>query len=85
MTDFVQSFFQELNQKLPNAAKLFPTQEVQAMLQAALRKMDLVTREEFDAQSAVLARTRARLESMEVLLQDLKKEKDSIDAGTPAP
>ncbi len=34
-------------------------------LHTGFAKMDLVTREEFDVQSAVLARTRAKLESLE--------------------
>ena len=36
-----------------------------ATLQGALGELDLVTREEFDVQSAVLARTRERLEALE--------------------
>lgn len=36
-----------------------------AVLQTAFAKMDLVTREEFDVQQAVLARTRAKLETLE--------------------
>ncbi len=35
------------------------------LLTNALASMDLVTREEFDVQTAVLARTRARLEELE--------------------
>ena len=38
---------------------------LRAMLTNALASMDLVTREEFDVQTAVLARTRARLEELE--------------------
>jgi BMFP domain-containing protein YqiC len=34
-------------------------------LQAVFAKLDLVTREEFDVQSAVLARTREKLEALE--------------------
>lgn len=34
-------------------------------LQSGFAKMDLVTREEFDVQTAVLARTRAKVESLE--------------------
>ncbi|MEK6748799.1 MAG: accessory factor UbiK family protein [Pseudomonadota bacterium] len=34
-------------------------------LQAGFNKLDLVTREEFDVQAAVLARTRAKLEELE--------------------
>ena len=36
-----------------------------ATLQAAFARMDLVTREEFDVQQSVLARTRQRLEVLE--------------------
>ena len=36
-----------------------------AVLRASLAKFDLVTRDEFDAQSRVLERTRARLEALE--------------------
>jgi BMFP domain-containing protein YqiC len=36
-----------------------------AALQAGLGKLDLVTREEFDAQRAVLLRTREKLEALE--------------------
>ncbi|QEW08167.1 accessory factor UbiK family protein [Nitrincola iocasae] len=40
-------------------------QQLQAMLQQTLSKLDLVTREEFDAQQAVLLRTREKLEVLE--------------------
>lgn len=43
------------------------------LLKAGLERMDLVTREEFDLQRAVLERTRAKLESMEARLADLEK------------
>ena len=35
------------------------------VLQSSFARMDLVTREEFDVQSAVLARTRQKLEQLE--------------------
>jgi hypothetical protein len=44
-----------------------------ALLQAGLERMELVTREEFDVQRAVLERTRAKLEQMEARLADLEK------------
>lgn len=40
-------------------------QQVQSMLQQTLSRLDLVTREEFDAQQAVLLRTREKLEALE--------------------
>ena len=42
-----------------------------AALAGTLRKMDFVTREEFDVQRAVLERTRAKLEALEARLKEL--------------
>ncbi|MDR2013435.1 MAG: accessory factor UbiK family protein [Rhodanobacter sp.] len=42
-------------------------------LQAGLRKLDLVTREEFDVQRSVLARTREKLEALERQLLALEQ------------
>ena len=42
------------------------------LLTSALSRMNLVTREEFDAQTALLARTRAKLESLERALEALE-------------
>jgi len=44
---------------------------LRAVLQAGLEKMDLVTREEFDVQTAVLARTREKLDSLEAQIEEL--------------
>ena len=46
-------------------------QNFKSVLQAGLGKLDLVTREEFDVQRAVLARTRAKLEALERQLAEL--------------
>ncbi len=43
-----------------------------AVLQASLSKLDLVSRQEFDVQAAVLQRTRAALESLEARLKELE-------------
>jgi ubiquinone biosynthesis accessory factor UbiK len=47
---------------------------IRALLQSSLQKLDLVTREEFDVQTAVLARTREKLEALEKRLQDWEKK-----------
>lgn len=44
-----------------------------SMLNAGLERMELVTREEFDVQAAVLERTREKLETMEARLAELEK------------
>ncbi len=43
-----------------------------AALQATFAKLELVTREEFDVQQAVLARTRAKLEELEKQVAELE-------------
>ncbi|ACJ21173.1 ubiquinone biosynthesis accessory factor UbiK [Coxiella burnetii] len=43
-----------------------------SVLQQSFSKMDLVTREEFDAQVKVLERTRAKLEALEKKLSELE-------------
>lgn len=44
-----------------------------ALLQSGLSKLDLVSREEFEVQKAVLAKTRARLEELEQRVAELEK------------
>jgi ubiquinone biosynthesis accessory factor UbiK len=44
-----------------------------SLLHAGLERMELVTREEFDVQAAVLQRTREKLETMEARLAELEK------------
>lgn len=46
---------------------------VRSLLQTTLSKMNLVTREEFDVQSAVLQRTRDKLEQLEKEFDRLKQ------------
>ena len=43
------------------------------VLQTGISKLDLVTREEFEVQEAVLARTREKLERLEARLEEIEK------------
>jgi ubiquinone biosynthesis accessory factor UbiK len=43
-----------------------------AVLRSSLGKLDLVTRDEFDTQTRVLERTRARLEQLEAQVKELE-------------
>ncbi|MEO1885086.1 MAG: accessory factor UbiK family protein [Methylococcales bacterium] len=47
---------------------------IRAALQGVLNNMDLVTREEFEVQKAVLAKTRLKLETLEQQLQALEAQ-----------
>ncbi len=48
-------------------------QHVRAAVSAALSRIDVVTREEFDVQRAVLERTREKLTQLEQQLAELEK------------
>ena len=48
---------------------------VRAVLQSSLAKLNLVTREEFDVQTALLERTRERLEQLQKRLDELEAER----------
>lgn len=45
---------------------------IRATLESGLAKLDLVTREEFEVQQAVLARTREKLERLEIQIKELE-------------
>ncbi|HEY1036111.1 MAG TPA: accessory factor UbiK family protein [Pseudoxanthomonas sp.] len=49
-------------------------QTFKSALQAGLAKLDLVTREEFDVQQAVLLRTREKLETLERTVATLEAQ-----------
>jgi len=48
-------------------------QNFRAVLKSGIGRLDLVTREEFEVQEAVLERTRQKLEALEVRLVGLEK------------
>ena len=54
-----------------------------AVLRSGLARLDLVTREEFDVQRAVLARTREKLEALERDLARLSGDAPGAPAHNP--
>ncbi|MDR5770369.1 accessory factor UbiK family protein [Caballeronia sp. LP006] len=69
--------FNDLQQKMSELFKNSPAKDVEknvkAMLSQGFSKLDLVTREEFDTQTQVLVRTRARLEELEKRVAQLEQ------------
>lgn len=59
--------------KLFSSDKLEST-KLKPLIEASLRKLNLVSREEFDAQVAVLQRTRQKLQTLEDKLAELEAE-----------
>ena len=69
----IDSFFSALPDGL-SEVKHEADQQLRATLRTTLEKMNLVTREEFDVQKAVLARTRSKLEELEKAVARLEAE-----------
>ena len=52
---------------------------IRALISSSLAKLDLVTREEFDNQQAVLQHTRAKLERLEKEVEALRQPVDDLE------
>jgi len=64
---FIDDLSHRLHASLPEGVRALQQdvdRNLRAAVQAALGKLDVVTREEFDVQAKVLARTRAQLDAM---------------------
>ena len=71
--DVVDKIGKLIPQDLKTLREEFHT-NAKAVLVAGLKKMDLVTREEFDVQKAVLAKTREKLKMLEIELKNLQQK-----------
>jgi BMFP domain-containing protein YqiC len=71
--------FEELSAKLSAAANNSPVKDIEknmrALLAQGFAKLDLVTREEFDVQAQVLARTREKLAALEARVAELEAQR----------
>ena len=67
---------QNLSNKIRHIIKDSPVSDIEdninALLKSTFTKMDLINREEFDVQTEVLKRTRAKLETLEAKIIDLE-------------
>ncbi len=77
--------FNDLQSRVSDLLKNSPAKDVErnvkAMLTQGFSKLDLVTREEFDTQTQVLARTRARLEELERRVAELERKLNERPSG----
>jgi hypothetical protein len=73
--EFINDFIGQASKLLPNQQTRDEVQKsMQMMAQSTLSRLDLVTREEFDNQVAVLHKTRAKVEELEAALEQLSKQ-----------
>ena len=76
MEQIVNRVSEQLSQILPPGVRQLRgdiEENIKVVLREALARMELVTREEFDVQSALLSRTRSRLEAVEKELKALEQ------------
>lgn len=74
--NIVNQFIKQFNQAfIPGAQTLGDEMQMQvrSAMTKALQKMDLVTREEFDIQQAVLHRSREKLDALETQISGLEQ------------
>jgi len=78
----------EMSARVSSLLAATPAGDIEKNMRAALAgvfaKLDLVTREEFDVQREVLARTRAKLETLEARLAELEARNPKSPADLAA-
>lgn len=76
-------FLDELNRRIGEIFAHSPAKDIErnvrAMMTSMFARLDLVTREEFDVQTALLARTCERVTELEARVAKLEGERESAD------
>ena len=74
----MQTIAVDMQNKIGEAIRNSPAKDIEknvrAMMSQGFQRMDLVTREEFDIQSRILAKTREKLEALEAKVAELEKK-----------
>ncbi|MBC3873480.1 accessory factor UbiK family protein [Undibacterium flavidum] len=69
-------FFNDMQTKMQQVLENSPAKDIEknvkAFMSQGFAKLDLVTREEFDIQADVLAKTRTKLEALETRVAELE-------------
>ena len=76
MEKYINKIIHKLKETIPNAVEVLKNdieQNFQSAVNAKIKKLDLVTREEFEIQEEVLRRTREKLEQLEEQMEVLNK------------
>lgn len=74
----MSTIFDEIQSKINEALEKSPAKDIEknvkAMMNQGFAKLDLVTREEFDIQAQILAKTREKLHALEVRVAVLEAQ-----------
>lgn len=83
LEQIVNRVSEQLSQVLPPGVRQLRgdiEENIKVVLREALARMELVTREEFDVQAALLSRTRSRLEAVEKELKALEHRVAALES-----
>ncbi len=75
--EHIEEFIQQTSKLIPDDLSRLKKEienNLRTTLSASLSKMDLVTREEYDIQTALLQRTRAKLDTLQKKLIDIENQ-----------
>jgi BMFP domain-containing protein YqiC len=85
----MNNFFTDLQNKINQAIENSPAKDIEknvkSMMTQGFSKLDLVTREEFDIQTQVLAKTRSKLETLELRVAELEARLHAPAGASAAP
>ncbi|MCC6869010.1 MAG: accessory factor UbiK family protein [Burkholderiales bacterium] len=80
MLNFQSKTLDELAARIGQAVAASPAKDIEknvkAMLHGSLARLDVVSREEFDTQAAVLAKTREKLEQLEARVGQMEAQRE---------
>jgi BMFP domain-containing protein YqiC len=81
--DFLDGLTEQLNQFVAQGKQSGEDirHNIRSLVQSQLSKLDVVSREDFDVQQAILEKTRAQLIQLESKLADLEKRLDENSAA----
>ena len=76
-----KQIIEDINKTFKNTQELrdASANQMRGLVESALKKLNLVTREEFDAQSAVLQRCQQTIQELELKLQKLQDDQETAD------
>jgi len=72
--DIIQKIMLTAKAAVPDSLSNDVRENVKAAIQDVISDLDVVTREELDTQKAVLAKTRAKVDEMEIVIAELEKK-----------
>lgn len=82
-----EALFKQFTENMPKGALELQKdleKNMRVAMEATFRRMNLVTREEFDIQAAVLLKTRSKLENLEAQVAELETRLQAAETQLPS-